>query len=108
MPDKHGNADPHDDAAPPLPFAADEETGDDGVAVIAVEGECDLATMPRLRPVLEELSRRDASHLVLDLTHVSFIDSTTLGVLLSAQQRYAALGGGIAVACADQGVRRTL
>lgn len=54
-----------------------------GHAVIAVRGEIDLATAPTLAAYLQD----GAEHVtILDLTGVSFIDSTGLRVLLSAHE----------------------
>lgn len=67
------------------------ETGDR--TVVEVKGEIDVYTAPALR---EELSRLiDAEHtdLVVDLTAVSFMDSTGLGVLVGALKKVRTLGG---------------
>jgi anti-sigma B factor antagonist len=61
----------------------------DGCMVVFAVGEIDLVTCPMLLEVMVEAveSRR---HLVVDLSAVSFLDSTGLGVLLRTQQRIAA------------------
>lgn len=52
------------------------------VRIITVSGELDIATSPRLRDVLS--NAEEMHHLVvMDLTAVSFIDSTTLSVLIA-------------------------
>jgi anti-anti-sigma factor len=63
--------------------------GMDGCMVVFAVGEIDLVTSPMLREVMVEAvgSRR---HLVVDLSAVSFLDSTGLGVLLHTQERIAA------------------
>ncbi len=58
----------------------------EGVAIVQVEGDLDVYTAPRLREALEEAGA-SGGRLVLDLRAVHFIDSTALGVLVSAQQR---------------------
>ena len=57
--------------------------------VVFAVGEIDLATSPTLQEALVEAveSRR---HLVVDLSAVSFLDSTGLGVLIRTQKRIAA------------------
>ena len=52
------------------------------VRIITVSGELDIATSPQLRDVLS--NAEEMHHLVvMDLTAVSFIDSTTLSVLIA-------------------------
>jgi anti-sigma B factor antagonist len=56
----------------------------DGVLLLAAAGELDLAVAAALRAVL--LDHRDHSMLI-DLTPVTFIDSTVIGVLVAAFKR---------------------
>jgi anti-anti-sigma factor len=60
--------------------------GMDGCMVVFAVGEIDLATAPLMREVMAEAveSRR---HLIVDLSGVSFLDSTGLSVLLRTRQR---------------------
>jgi anti-anti-sigma factor len=53
--------------------------------VIAPEGEVDFARIAGFRAALSEAARGDADRLVVDLTDVSFIDSTGLGALVEFQ-----------------------
>jgi len=59
----------------------------DGVTVVAVSGEVDVATAPALRERLNQVIERDQGPVVVDLLQVSFIDSTGLGVLVGALKR---------------------
>ena len=52
--------------------------------VIAVGGEIDVYTAPKLRDGLVELINSGHYHLVIDLEGVDFLDSTGLGVLVGA------------------------
>ncbi len=54
--------------------------------VVKVAGEIDVQTAGRLRETLEELSR-GRHDVVLDMAEVEFMDSTGLGLLLSARKR---------------------
>jgi anti-anti-sigma factor len=54
-------------------------------ALVRLSGELDLSGVERLEGELERLS--DESHLVLDLTRLSFIDSSGLRALLAAWGR---------------------
>jgi anti-sigma B factor antagonist len=64
-----------------------------GVPVLAIRGEIDVATAPRLRERLLELADKSPSVAIVDLTEVSFIDSTALGVLVSGAKRFRGGGG---------------
>ena len=65
----------------------------DGVAVVSVSGEIDVATAPGLRERLHELIAEDSSTVVVDLLGVTFLDSTALGVLVGAHKRCREAGG---------------
>jgi anti-sigma B factor antagonist len=75
----------------------------DSITVLA-EGEIDKATAPLLRDCLTEL-RGDV---VLDLTALEFLDSTGLGVLISANRSLAETGGTLRVRDPQPQVRRVL
>jgi anti-sigma B factor antagonist len=59
----------------------------DGAAVVAVAGELDLASSPRLEEELERVGETDAGLLILDLRDLEFMDSTGLSLLVKAHQR---------------------
>ena len=66
----------------------------DGVTVLRLEGELDLAAAPQLRAELDKVTDdSDTSSLTLDLAGVSFIDSTGLQELLVALRRLRDRGG---------------
>ncbi|TMK83434.1 MAG: STAS domain-containing protein [Actinobacteria bacterium] len=56
----------------------------DGDTVVRAAGELDVNTAPELREQLARLIAEDARQIVIDLTEVSFVDSTALSVLVSA------------------------
>ncbi|GAA4249774.1 STAS domain-containing protein [Dactylosporangium darangshiense] len=62
-------------------------------AVVTASGELDVATAPELRAYLHRILDDGASTLVVDLSDVGFLDSTTLGVLISVHKRLAEDGG---------------
>ena len=64
-----------------------------GVPVLNVRGEIDVATSPELDELLTGLVARGPELIIVDLTDVSFIDSTGLGVLVGAVRDVRAGGG---------------
>ena len=70
---------------------AEQWIGD--VPVVTVSGEIDVATAPQLRQHLEASPVAEAPTVVVDLTGVSFLDSTALGVLVGAHRRRGEVGG---------------
>jgi anti-sigma B factor antagonist len=58
----------------------------DGVFVLAVAGELDMLTAPRLSQTLEEALADEPRLLVVDLSDVTFLDSAGLAALLAARR----------------------
>lgn len=83
-----------------------EVTSIDGWVVVAVTGELDVATAPRLRGQMVEVATAGGLGVILDLTGVEFIDSTGLGVIVGSLKRLRGLGGDLRLVGADPGVRR--
>lgn len=70
----------------PLTFAVAQRELDDRTCVLAVEGELDLASAPKLKWALTDIFDAGGRRVVLDLSRVSFIDSTALGVLVGVRK----------------------
>jgi anti-sigma B factor antagonist len=77
-------------------------------AVVHVGGEVDLGTAPELDEHLVAAMREAGPDLVLDLTDVSFMDSTGLKVLIAALGRVQRVGGHLALAHTARAVRKVL
>jgi anti-sigma B factor antagonist len=60
----------------------------DGCTVVIAAGEIDLATSPALREVMIT-AVESSRHLIVDLSAVTFLDSTGLGVLLDTHKNIA-------------------
>ena len=71
---------------------------DNAVATVMVSGEVDLATVPRLSAAVAQ--HHDAQLLVLDLTAVTFIDTTGVRVLIEADRSCAGSGSRVVVLAA--------
>jgi anti-sigma B factor antagonist len=80
--------------------------GGEDVALLVAGGEIDYAVSSRLRERIDERIDTGARHLILDLSTVTFLDSTAIGVLVGAVMRLRELGGGsLSVVCADENER---
>jgi anti-sigma B factor antagonist len=77
-----------------------------GVFTVSVAGEVDLATAPELKEALGEVVGNGAHGVLVDLSKATFIDSTTLGVLMGAVKRLRPAGGELAIACHDPNIRK--
>jgi anti-anti-sigma factor len=73
----------------------------DGVRVVAVLGELDLATAPRLAVRIDNARRDGARRVLVDLTATEFCDSTGLRALVGCRQELVAGGGRMAIAVLD-------
>jgi anti-sigma B factor antagonist len=75
--------------------------------VVAVDGELDLYSAPQLSAELEALAA-DAAEVVLDLSAVSFVDSTALGAILLSARHLRDAGGRLALVAANDSTRKLL
>lgn len=79
---------------------------DGGAVVLVVRGEIDIASVAELESALD-LALADR-HLVLDLTEVTFVDSTGLRAFIIANDLAVARGGRLTLAASPGPVRRLL
>ncbi|MFI0351750.1 STAS domain-containing protein [Actinomadura sp. 9N407] len=77
-----------------------------GLTVVKISGEIDVFTSPRLREMLLDIIDSGAAHLVVDLSEVTFLDSTGLGVLVGIYHRLRARDGSMSFMGANDRVRR--
>ena len=78
----------------------------EGWALVRVQGDVDVATAPRLREQLITIISDGQPRVVLDLDGVDFLDSTGLGVIVSALKRTKTHGGDLRIVCTRPAVRR--
>ena len=75
--------------------------------VIAIRGDLDIVTSPQLD---ECLSAAESTHtrIILDLTHVDFLDTSALAVIVGHWKKAEAAGGTLALAGARYRYTKTL
>jgi anti-sigma B factor antagonist len=64
------------------------------VAILVVGGEVDYEVSPQLKARIMRAIKAGKRRLILDLSDVTFIDSTAIGVLAGALERLDETGGG--------------
>jgi anti-anti-sigma factor len=91
-----------------IDFGLVDEAVDDTTHVVSLRGEIDAATAPRLGSCLFGLADEGKRAVVVDLSEVTFMDSTGIGVLLNALRHFGSRHGQMVVVCPGQNVRRAL
>jgi anti-sigma B factor antagonist len=76
--------------------------------VFVLSGSFDVATAPTVRAVLLEAARADQHRLIVDLTHVEFLDSTGLGALIGCNKRAQEAGGSVSLVVNEGQILRLL
>jgi anti-sigma B factor antagonist len=84
----------------------DRKVGPD-THVVAVAGEIDLFTAPDFKRAVAAPIDNGVSHVVVDLTHTTFIDSSSLGVLIGAHRRLKLRGGSLTIVCDNEAITKT-
>ncbi len=79
---------------------------DGDVVVLVAGGELDYSVSPQLKRGIADHIDAGARRLILDLSDVSFIDSTSIGVLVGVAMRLHELGdGSLSVVCSQYNKR---
>lgn len=71
----------------------------DGTTIVAVGGEIDVYTAPKLRDKITELVADGNYTIVVDMESVEFLDSTGLGVLVGGLKKVRAHNGSLELIC---------
>ena len=74
----------------------------DGRTIVAVGGEIDVYTAPKLRDQITELVSNGSYNIVIDLEAVEFLDSTGLGVLVGGLKKVRAHDGSLELICSQE------
>ena len=81
-----------------------EDAGED-LAILVVGGEVDFEVSPQLKARMMRTIKAGRRRLVLDLSDVTFIDSTAIGVIAGAVEKLDEAGGGsLAIVCTHEKV----
>ena len=78
------------------------------VIVLRLQGELDIHFAPRLEEEIRDHLSAGRVLIVLDLSEVSYVDSTGLGVMIGALKNLQAAGGGLALAAPTTRIVRIL
>jgi anti-sigma B factor antagonist len=87
-------------------FAITSEQLPEGNWLIALTGEVDLYTAPQFKEELVAATTSGAPRVVVDMTETTFIDSTTLGVLVGGLRRLRPEGGELLLVISDRKIRK--
>jgi anti-sigma B factor antagonist len=78
----------------------------DGTYVISLSGEVDLYTAPEFKQQLLDVIAEGAKEVVVDFTSTTFIDSTTLGVLVGGVKRLRSQDGMLSLVSSDRNITK--
>ena len=87
-------------------FQINDESIDGDTHVIELGGEVDLYTAPEFKERLVQVIEDGKKHLVVDLSKATFIDSTTLGVLVGGVKRLRTNEGQLSLVCSDRNITK--
>jgi anti-sigma B factor antagonist len=87
-------------------FDISTENLGEGLYVIALSGEVDLYTAPEFKQELLDAISNGAKEVVVDFSKTTFIDSTTLGVLVGGIKRLRTNDGQLSLVCNDRNITK--
>ena len=67
--------------------------------MVAVRGEIDIFTAPEFKARIRDAIEAGRDRVIVDLSGATFIDSSSLGVLISAHRRLSLRDGRLIIAC---------
>jgi anti-sigma B factor antagonist len=87
-------------------FDIKTEQLNDDTYVISLAGEVDLYTAPEFKQQLLEVIAQGGKEVIVDFGGTTFIDSTTLGVLVGGVKRLRSNDGQLALVCDDRNITK--
>ena len=82
-----------------------EQLGEDAY-LISLSGEVDLYTAPDFKQQLLQVIGDGARQVIVDFSQTTFIDSTTLGVLVGGVKRLRLNEGRLSLVCSDRNITK--
>src|SRR3954471_16521276 len=90
-----------------IEFAITDRQLDGDRHVVAVTGEIDLFTAPEFKQRVSAPIDAGRTQVVVDLTETTFIDSSSLGVLIGAHRRLRRRDGSLVIVCSNDAIVKT-
>jgi anti-sigma B factor antagonist len=75
--------------------------------IVSVSGEVDLFTAPEFKQRVMAPIAAGVDRVIVDLTGTTFVDSSSLGVLIGAHRQLKSRGGRLIIACNGEAVVKT-
>lgn len=95
-------------SAAALDFSITSERPSDSVGLVAVSGEVDVYTSPRVRSAMLDHFEAGCTSLVVDLSSVDYLDSSGLGILVAGLKRAREQGGEVHLVTTKPRIMRVL
>jgi len=80
----------------------------DGYTILVLNGEVDVYTAPQFREAIDKVLTQGQLHLILEMSGISYIDSSGFGILLSAIKRIRPKGGTVNLIACNAAIDRVL
>src|SRR6476469_3538869 len=90
-----------------MDFAITDRQVDGDRHIVAVTGEIDLFTAPEFKQRVAAPIDAGRTRVIVDLTATTFIDSSSLGVLIGAHRRLRRNGGRVVIVCSNDAIAKT-
>jgi len=89
-----------------IDFRISDREIDSRTHLVELGGEVDLYTAPEFKERLSGVIESGKQRLVVDLSQTTFIDSTTLGVLVGAEKQLRGSDGAVVLVCPERNIRK--
>jgi anti-sigma B factor antagonist len=90
-----------------IDFSISDRAVDADTHIVAVTGEIDLFTAPEFKQRVSAPIDAGRQNIIVDLSATTFIDSSSLGVLIGAHRRLKLRGGTLVVVCDNDAIVKT-